>query len=119
MAEGLIQIARAVREAVLAADGVYDLGKGRYVEAATYEGSEKVSGVVVGDNSVEVHIVLDYPLAKPIPEIDKELRSHLVSRSGGRAVELVFEDLVDEEERAARRAGDQRGNEQTSGTGRG
>ncbi len=33
------------------------MGRGRYVEAATYEGSEKVLGVVVGPEDLEIHIV--------------------------------------------------------------
>ncbi|AHY45554.1 Hypothetical Protein RradSPS_0271 [Rubrobacter radiotolerans] len=104
MAEGLLQTARAVREAALATEGVFDLGRGRFVEAATYEGGEKVSGVVVDDDSVEVHIVLNYPLPKPLPELDRELKERLAPASGGRRTTLVFEDVVDEEERAALRA---------------
>lgn len=103
MAEGTLQTARAVREAALATDGVFDLGKGLFVEAATYDAGEKVSGVVVDDDSVEVHLVLDYPLAKSIPELDKQLKSSLGSVSGGRTMNLVFADIMDEEERAAAR----------------
>ena len=32
--------------AALATEGVHAMGRGRFVEAATYEGAEKVSGVV-------------------------------------------------------------------------
>lgn len=118
MAEGTLQTARAVREAALAADGVFELGKGLFVEAATYDGGEKVSGVVVDDDSVEVHLVLDYPLLKPIPEIDRDLKRTLGSKSGGRTMNLIFEDVVDEEEKAARRAeaARQANDVQTNGT---
>lgn len=114
MAEGTLQTARAVQEAALATDGVFDLGKGQFVEAATYDGGQKVSGVVVDDDSVEVHLVLDYPLVKPIPEFDRELKISLGSRSSGRTMKLVFEDVVDEDEKAARRAEDERKNNQTT-----
>ena len=60
MAE-LLQLARAASEAALATEGVHSMGRGRFVEAATYEGGEKVSGVVVGPEELEVHIVARYP----------------------------------------------------------
>ena len=40
------------------------MGRGRYAEAATYEGSEKVLGVVVGPEDLEIHIVARLPVAK-------------------------------------------------------
>ena len=71
MADG-IELARAAAEAALATEGVHSMGRGRYVEAATYEGSEKVSGVVVKPDELEIHIVARYPLPSPIPEIRRE-----------------------------------------------
>jgi hypothetical protein len=56
-----LQLARAAAEAALATEGVYSLGTGRYVEAATYGPGEKVTGVVVGPDEVRVHIVVSYP----------------------------------------------------------
>ena len=53
--------------AALATEGVYSMGRGRFVEAATYEGSEKVSGVAVTPEVLEIHIVARYPLPSPIP----------------------------------------------------
>ena len=69
------------------------MGTGRYVEAATYEGSEKVSGVVVKPDEVEVHIVARYPLPKPIPQIASNLMERVSPQAGGRRTMVVVEDL--------------------------
>jgi hypothetical protein len=76
------------------------MGRGRWVEAATYEGTEKVSGVVVGPEDLEIHIVADYPLPRPIPEIAENIRERVAPQSGGRRTMVVVEDLeVAEDER--------------------
>jgi hypothetical protein len=76
------------------------MGRGRYVEAATYEGSEKVSGVVVGPEDLEIHIVARYPLPRPIPEIAENIRERVALQAGGRRIRVVVEDLeVGEDER--------------------
>jgi hypothetical protein len=76
------------------------MGRGRYVEAATYEGSEKVSGVVVGPEDLEIHIVARYPLPRPIPEIAESIRERVAPQAGGRRMRVVVEDLeVGEDER--------------------
>jgi hypothetical protein len=76
------------------------MGRGRWVEAATYEGSEKVSGVVVGPEDLEIHIVAYYPLPRPIPEIAENIRERVAPQSGGRRTRVVVEDLeVAEDER--------------------
>jgi uncharacterized alkaline shock family protein YloU len=99
LADG-IQLARAATEAALATEGVYSMGRGRYVEAATYEGSEKVSGVVVGPEDLEIHIVARYPLPKSIPEIAENIRERVAPEAGGRRTRVVVEDLeVAEDER--------------------
>ncbi len=69
------------------------MGRGRYVEAATYEGSEKVSGVVVGPDSLEIHVVARYPLPRPIPEIAESIRERVAPEAGGRKTTVVVEDL--------------------------
>ena len=76
------------------------MGRGRYVEAATYEGSEKVSGVVVGPEDLEIHIVARYPLPRPIPEIAESIRERVAPQAGGRRTRVVVDDLeVGEDER--------------------
>jgi uncharacterized alkaline shock family protein YloU len=95
-----IQIARAAAIAALATEGVHSMGRGRYVEAATYEGSEKVSGVVVGPEDLEIHIVARYPLPRPIPEIAENIRERVAPQAGGRRIRVVVENLeVGEDER--------------------
>ncbi len=92
MAE-LLQLARAAAEAALATEGVHSLGRGRFVEAATYEGGEKVSGVVVKPEVLEIHIVARYPLPKPIPEISRSIMERVAPQAGGRRTTVVVEDL--------------------------
>ncbi len=92
MADG-IQLARAASVAALATEGVHSMGRGRYVEAATYEGSEKVSGVVVGPEDLEIHIVVRYPLPTPIPEIAESIRERVAPEVGGRKTTVVVDDL--------------------------
>ena len=92
MAEEL-ELARAAAQAALATDGVYAMGRGRYVEAATYEGNEKVSGVVVKPDEVEIHIVARYPLPNPIPEISRSIIERVAPRAGDRRIVVVVDDL--------------------------
>jgi uncharacterized alkaline shock family protein YloU len=95
-----IQLARAASVAALATEGVHSMGRGRYAEAATYEGSEKVLGVVVGPEDLEIHIVARYPLPRPIPEIAENIRERVAPQAGGRRTRVVVEDLeVGEDER--------------------
>ena len=79
--------------AALATEGVHSLGRGRFVEAATYEGSEKVSGVVVGPEDLEIHIVARYPLPRPIPQIAESIRERVAPEAGGRKTTVVVDDL--------------------------
>ncbi len=88
-----LQLARAVSEAALTTEGVYSLGSGRYVEAATYEGNEKVSGVIVKPEEVEIHIVARYPLPKPIPDIARSIVERVAPQAGDRRTVVVVEDL--------------------------
>jgi hypothetical protein len=88
-----LELARAAVQAALATDGVYSMGRGRYVEAATYEGTEKVSGVVVKPDEVEIHIVARYPLPSPIPEISRSIIERVAPRAGDRRIVVVVDDL--------------------------
>jgi hypothetical protein len=69
------------------------MGRGRFVEAATYEGGEKVSGVVVRPEELEIHIVARYPLPKPIPEISRSIMERVAPQVGDRRTTVVVEDL--------------------------
>jgi hypothetical protein len=88
-----LELARAAAQAALATDGVYSMGRGRYVEAATYEGTDKVSGVVVKPDEVEIHIVARYPLPSPIPEISRSIIERVAPRAGDRRIVVVVDDL--------------------------
>ncbi len=79
--------------AALATEGVHAMGRGRYVEAATYEGGEKVSGVVVGPDAVEVHVVVRWPLPKPIPEIAGNIIERVAPQAGVRMTTVMVDDL--------------------------
>lgn len=69
------------------------MGRGRYVEAATYDGPEKVSGVVVGPDEVEVHVVVRWPLPKPIPEIAGGIIASVAPQADGRKTTVIVDDL--------------------------
>jgi hypothetical protein len=90
---GDLELARAAVQAALATEGVHSMGRGRFVEAATYEGKEKVSGVVVKPEEVEIHIVAEYPLPRPIPEISRSIIERVAAQAGDRRIVVVVEDL--------------------------
>jgi uncharacterized alkaline shock family protein YloU len=90
---GELLLARAAVQAALATEGVHSMGRGRYVEAATFEGNEKVTGVVVNPDEVEIHIVARYPLPKPIPEITRSIIERVVLQAGDRRMTVIVEDL--------------------------
>ena len=69
------------------------MGRGRFVEAATYEGGEKVSGVVVRPEDLEIHIVARYPLPESIPEIARSIMERVAPQAGDRKTVVVVEDL--------------------------
>lgn len=69
------------------------MGTGRYAEAATYGAGEKVTGVVVGPEELEIHVVVRYPLPKPIPEVANNIRERVAPQAEGRRTMIVVEDL--------------------------
>ena len=93
-----LKLARAASEAALATDGVNRLGTGGLAEAATYGIGEKVSGVIVRPEEVQVHVVLDYPPAKSIPEVAKSIIESVGPKVEGRDTNVVVEDLEVSEE---------------------
>ena len=89
----ILQLARAASEAALAVEGVLRLGEGRFAEAATYGAGEKVSGVVVKTEEVEVYVVVRYPLIKPIPEIAENVIKNVSPQVEDRETIVVVEDI--------------------------
>ena len=88
-----LKLARAASEAALATNGVHRLGTGGLAEAATYGVGEKVSGVIVMPEEVQVHVVLSYPLAESIPEVAESIRKSVGPKVEGRNTTVVIEDL--------------------------
>ncbi|MDN5696507.1 MAG: hypothetical protein L0G70_00875 [Rubrobacter sp.] len=86
-------MARAVADTALSTEGVHSLGTGAFAEVATYEGADKVLGVVVTEEEVEVHIVALYPLQVSIPELAERVRQQLFPKVESRRVDIVVEDL--------------------------
>lgn len=93
MASELLQVARAVADTALATDGVHSLGTGTFAEVATYEGADKVLGVHVTEEEVEVHIIALYPLQSSIPQLADTIRSRVAAEVESRRVDVVVEDL--------------------------
>jgi len=88
-----LQVARAVADTALSTEGVHSLGTGAFAEVATYGPGEKVLGVVVTEDKVEVHIVALYPPRSSVPELADDLRSKLIPEAGDRSIEVVVEDI--------------------------
>lgn len=88
-----LRLARAVSEAALTTEGVYALGTGRYVEAATYGPGEKVTGVVVEPDEVRVHIVARYPPPESLPALAERIRERVAQSVGDRTTMVVVEDV--------------------------
>ena len=60
-------------------------------EVATYLPGRRVRGVRVGDGTVEVHVVARWPAV--LPEVGAAVRAAAAPLVGGRAVEVVIDDL--------------------------
>ncbi len=88
-----LRVARVAAEAALATDGVDSLNAGPMPEIATYGPGEKVVGVIVTEDEVELHIVASYPLESPIPELNTKIREKVAPKAEGRAVTIAVDDL--------------------------
>ena len=88
-----LQVARAVADTALSTEGIHSLGTGTFAEVATYEGADKVLGVVVTEEEVEVHVVALYPLQSPIPELAERVRRKVAPEVESRRIDVVVEDI--------------------------
>lgn len=98
-----VAVARMIRSAVRVVPGVYDLGSGRFVEAATYGSNETVAGVVVASDGselqTEVHVTAIYSDQMILPELADRIRNAIRQAVGDsedtriRRIDVVFEDL--------------------------
>ena len=88
-----LQVARAVADTALSTEGIHSLGTGTFAEVATYEGADKVLGVIVTEEEVEVHVVALYPLQSPIPELAERVRQKVAPEVESRRIDVVVEDI--------------------------
>jgi uncharacterized alkaline shock family protein YloU len=99
----LLEVARAIREAVARTDGVAGIGSGVFAEAATYGAGGRVRGVVMtADESsvhVEVHIIAEYGGGTPLPELAGRVREAALRILRGfgfrdvRGIDVAVDDL--------------------------
>lgn len=90
-----LELARAVRDATLRVKGVAALGKGKMAEAATYGPNEKVLGVVIGVDAVQVNVVASYPDGLPAPQLAERVRDNIARLVSNRRINVVVEDLAE------------------------
>ena len=87
---------RAVAQAVAGGHGVARLGGG-VVDVATYLPGDRVVGVRVrdagtGEESIEVHVVVDY--GPPLPALADDIRTAVTRVLPGRPVDVVVNDVL-------------------------
>jgi hypothetical protein len=92
--EAELALAKRVREAVLEIEGVAGIGEGRLAEVATRWLGEKVLGVVVRAESIEVHVVAYYPGGFPAGDLADRVRAKVEPLAGGRRLDVVVDDLI-------------------------
>lgn len=96
-----LQVARAVADTALSTEGVHSLGTGSFAEIATYGPGEKVLGVIVTEDYVEVHIIALYPPESSIPDLVHDIRQKLMPKAESRRVDVVVEDVAQAGEEVA------------------
>jgi hypothetical protein len=89
---GPAEEAEDIAAAVSAAPGVAALSGGRLGGVGTYLPGRRVTGVVLRDNDLEVHIVGRYGV--PVAEIATEVRRAVEPYAGERTVHVIIEDLA-------------------------
>jgi len=84
--------ADAIAVAVSAAPGVAALSGGRFGGVGTYLPGRRVTGVVIGDDDLEVHVVGRYGV--PVDQIAADVRRAVEPYAGDRTVHVIIEDLA-------------------------
>ncbi|MEV8633454.1 hypothetical protein AB0395_17510 [Streptosporangium sp. NPDC051023] len=80
------ELAHEIAEAVRRCPDVADLSGGPFGTVATYLPGERVSGVALREDEVEVSVVVQP--GRPLPEIADEVRAALAPLVGDRAVNV-------------------------------
>jgi len=83
----------SVAALVLACPAVGGLSAGPFGAAATYLPGRRVSGVRLGPDVVEAHVVLRY--GATVAELAGQIRRALSGQVKGRRVDIVVEDVLD------------------------
>jgi uncharacterized alkaline shock family protein YloU len=81
-----------IAAAVSAAPGVASLSGGRLGGVGTYLPGRRVTGVVVRDDDLEVHLIARYGV--PVAEIAAGVRQAVEPYAGDRTVHVIIEDLA-------------------------
>ncbi len=87
-----LDLADAVAAVVLAVPGVVDLHAGTYGEVATYLPGRRVTGIRIGGDGVEVHLVLRY--GAPVLDTAEAVRAAVQALTPGK-VDVTVQDVVD------------------------
>ncbi|WP_336206010.1 hypothetical protein [Nonomuraea sp. LPB2021202275-12-8] len=85
-----------IADRVRACPGVVDLSSGPFGTVATYLPGERLPGVAVTDDAVEISIVAK--LGNPLPELADEVRQAVSDLVGERRINVRVHDVVQEEE---------------------
>lgn len=84
---------RAIADTARAVAGVARLSGGPFGTVATYLPGERLLGVAVRDDAVDLAIVAQ--AGHPLPRLAADVRQAVASLSGGRPVNIRIDDLED------------------------
>lgn len=82
----------ALAAAVAGCPDVDSLSAGLFGEVATYLPGRRVTGVRVGVDSIEIHVIARW--GTPLPAIAEQVRSACEPLAGGRRVDVTIEDVI-------------------------
>jgi hypothetical protein len=91
-ARSAVTTADEVAAAVAAAPGVSRLSRGHLGGVGTYPPGRRVTGVVLREEDLEVHVIGRY--GTPVGAIAAEVRQAAEPFAGGRPVHVIIEDLA-------------------------
>jgi hypothetical protein len=92
VSSGFTEAAERIAAAVGQAPGVAGLSGGRLGGVGTYLPGRRVTGVVIRDGELEVHVIGRY--GTPVPEIASAVRRAAEPFAGDRTVHVIIEDLA-------------------------
>lgn len=93
--EADLELARTIAWIVRDTPGIRDVSRGKHAEVATYGPGASVPGIAVEADSIEVHVVAEFPTT-PLYRTAERLRSRIATHAPGRRIDVHFDDLVGE-----------------------